>query len=163
MKRSFHSRLTKMLREAHAACNEAAVRGMPIAEITDLRRERAGHERTRREFLRATASLAAAAAAGMPRPARAAGRNSNLRIVIVGAGLAGIRCAHKLWTDHNIMSTVYEWDDRIGGRVQTLRNFFANGQIVEQHGEFISSEHASMLALASRYNLQLDLANNYPP
>ena len=90
MKRSFHSRLTKMLREAHAACNEAAVRGMPIAEITDLRRERAGHERTRREFLRATASLAAAAAAGMPRPARAAGRNSNLRIVIVGAGLAGI-------------------------------------------------------------------------
>jgi monoamine oxidase len=82
--------------------------------------------------------------------------------VIVGAGLAGVRCAHKLWTERGITSTIYEWDDHVGGRVETLRGYFVGGQIVEQHGEFISSEHTSMLNLASRFGLALDLAQQYP-
>jgi monoamine oxidase len=85
------------------------------------------------------------------------------RIVIVGGGLAGIRCAHKLWINRRRIATIYEWDDHVGGRVETLRNFFANGQISEQHGEFISSEHASMLSLASRFDLALDNAQVSPP
>jgi len=57
MKRSFHSRLTRMLREAYAACNEAAALGIPIDEVTDLRRECSGQRsRTRREFLRGSGS-----------------------------------------------------------------------------------------------------------
>jgi monoamine oxidase len=166
MKRSLHSRLSKMVREAHAACEEAATHHMPIDEVTDLRSKREKrHGVNRREFLSATGTLVAAATVGSvawPGKVVARGGRNQPRIVIVGGGIAGLRCAHKLWTERGIRSTVYEWDDRVGGRVETLRNYFDNGQIVEQHGEFISSEHASMLALASRYSLSLDLAGSYP-
>lgn len=153
MRRSFHSNLTRMLREARAACHESAATGMPIDEVTDLR---AGRGANRREFLQGAGSLlAATAAAGLFRPIVALA-TTQPRIVIVGGGLAGIRCAHKLWTERGIASTIYEWDDHVGGRVETLRDFFANGQIIEQHGEFISSEHASMLSLARRFSLTIE-------
>lgn len=153
MRRSFHSNLTRMLREARAACHESAATGMPIDEVTDLR---AGRGANRREFLQGAGSLlAATAAAGLFRPILALA-TTQPRIVIVGGGLAGIRCAHKLWTERGIASTIYEWDDHVGGRVETLRDFFANGQIIEQHGEFISSEHASMLSLARRFGLTIE-------
>lgn len=152
-----------MLREAHAACNEASATGMPIDEVTELRGERARLRAVnRREFLSRTASLIACAA--LPSTLRpVVAHAAQKRIVIVGAGLAGIRCAHKLWIDHGLASTIYEWDNHVGGRVETVRNYFSNGQIVELHGEFISSEHSSMLALARRYDLALDNSNSYPP
>ena len=81
------------------------------------------------------------------------------RIAIVGGGVAGLRCAHRLWTKWKKPSTIYEWDARVGGRVDTLRGYFANNQIVEQHGEFISSEHVKTLGLASSLGLSLDLAS----
>ena len=163
MRRSFHSHLTKMLREAHAASHESAATGAPIDEVTQLRAERAKLGVSRREFLQGTgALLAATAAAGFLRPTLA-GAATQPRIAIVGGGLAGIRCAHKLWIERGLTSTIYEWDDHVGGRVETLRGFFANGQIIEQHGEFISSEHASMLSLARRYSLALDNAQVSPP
>ena len=148
-----------MLREAHAASAESAATGMPIDEVSDLRAQR---QRNRREFLDAAGSALAlgAFAAIAPGVARA---GSQPRIVIVGAGLAGLCCAHKLWHRRGLVSTVYEWDDRIGGRVETLRDFFANGQIVEQHGEFISSEHTSMRRLAHRFGLHLENAEQFPP
>jgi len=84
------------------------------------------------------------------------------RIVIVGGGLAGIRCAHYLWTEKQVASTIYEWDDRLGGRVDTIRNAFADGEIVERCGEFISSEHHSMRQLATRFGLTLGNTDAYP-
>ena len=83
--------------------------------------------------------------------------------MIVGAGAAGIRCAHKLWRRRGWRSTIYEWDDHPGGRIAALRGFFAGGQIAEMHGEFISSEHSAMLSLASRFSLGLDDTDAYPP
>jgi monoamine oxidase len=82
--------------------------------------------------------------------------------VIVGAGAAGIRCAHKLWRQRGWRSTIYEWDDHPGGRIETLRGFFAGGQIAEMHGEFISSEHSAMLSLVRRFSLGLDDTSAYP-
>jgi monoamine oxidase len=113
---------------------------------------------SRRDFLKgAGAAAAGAALAGAavlrPSAARAGGQP---RIVIVGGGLAGIRCAHKLWRKFGWTSTIYEANSSVGGRLQTLRSYFANGQIAEMHGEFISSEHASTLALATLFNLSLD-------
>jgi monoamine oxidase len=132
---------------------------MPIDEVTERRADRARRRAvSRREFLRGGAIIGAGAIVCRPRPVRAA--KTQPRVVIVGAGLAGIRCAHKLWTDRGIKSTVYDADDHPGGRVETYQ--FQNGQIAEQHAEFISSEHASTLALVSRYGLALDLAQMYP-
>ena len=45
----------------------------------------------------------------------------------------------------------------------TYRDVFAGGQIVEEHGEFISSEHRSMRRLARRFSLELDDTSVYPP
>ena len=90
-------------------------------------------------------------------------KRSTPRVVIVGGGLAGIRCAHKLWTQRKLASTIYEWDDPLGGRAHTIRGAFANGQIVEACGQFISSEHQSMLGLAKQFGLTLVNTDAYAP
>lgn len=98
----------------------------------------------------------AAESAGASRPDR--------RVVIVGAGLAGLGCAFRLWHERGLRSVVYEANPvRAGGRVHTLRGFFAGGQYTEQHGEFISSEHTQMRKLAAAFGLTLDNVNRYPP
>ena len=110
-----------MLREAQAACDEAEALGAPIGEVTDLRAERR-RSLPRRELL--TGAVAATALTVVPRRARA---DSGPKIIIVGAGLAGLSCAQRLWTSRRLASTIYEGSDIIGGRVQSLRGFFANG------------------------------------
>ena len=79
------------------------------------------------------------------------------RVVIVGSGIAGLGCAYRLWAGHGIRSEVYEYNaQRPGGRVATLRNFFAAGQYAEEHAEFISSEHTATRLLAAHLGLVLD-------
>jgi monoamine oxidase len=118
---------------------------------------------SRRQAL--AAGGAAVLAAGLPaagHPLSAA--RGGPRVVIVGAGLAGLGCAFRLWRWHGLSSEVYDWNpERIGGRVHTLRGFFAAHQYAEQHGEFISSEHTQMRSLAARFGLVLDNVNRYPP
>ena len=77
------------------------------------------------------------------------------------AGASGLRWAHELWVGRGIPSTVYQWDGH-GGRVLTFRDVFANGQIIEERGEPISSEHRSMLQLARQFGLQIENTDNYP-
>ncbi|HEY5628573.1 MAG TPA: NAD(P)/FAD-dependent oxidoreductase [Candidatus Limnocylindrales bacterium] len=116
----------------------------------------------RRDFLKGAgmAAVALAAAAAQPRVARAA-TGKQPSIAIVGGGLAGLRAAHMLWTKYGWTSTIYEASSRIGGRVETQRGYWANGLVAEMHGEFISSEHASMLNLVKLFNLGLDDTRAY--
>jgi monoamine oxidase len=156
MHRSFRSPLTRMMREARAACRESEATGAPISEITAMRAERA-HDRDRRRFLAGAAMAAVAAIA--PGRSRAVGMP---RIVIVGGGMAGLNCAYTLWKEQGIAAHIYEWNDRVGGRVQTLRGYFANGQTAEQHGDLISSEHAATLRLAQEFGLGLENTDKFP-
>lgn len=103
---------------------------------------------TRREVL---AGLGAGAAL-LPRRTYAIGQP---RVAIVGGGIAGLACAHKLG-QRGIAARIYEWNSRAGGRIETLRGYFANGQTAEQHAEFISSEHTVTLAMARRFGLALE-------
>jgi monoamine oxidase len=124
----------------------------------------------RREFLqgagKAAAGITAAALAGSavfePRRASAA-TSKQPAIAIVGAGLAGLRAAHVLWTKYGWTSTIYEASSGVGGRCETQRNYWKNGLIAEMHGEFISSEHSSMLNLVKLFNLTLDDTRAYAP
>src|ERR1700752_4932263 len=169
-RRSYRSHLTRMFREAQAVCAEARITGMPIDEVTEIRAERAKKAReTRREFLETAGKAAAVVAAASFMPLRMRGQGKLGKVAIVGGGVAGLRCAHRLWTKWGRPSTVYEWDDHVGGRIDTFYNFnqrlpgsptfFANGQYAELHGEYVSSEHAEMIGLANRYGLQLDVAS----
>jgi monoamine oxidase len=156
MHRSFRSPLTRMLREALAACDEAVSVGAPIGEVTAMRAERAA-VRDRRRFL-AGAAMATAASI-LPRRSFALGTP---RVVIVGGGIAGLTCAYDLWRQRGIAAQIHEWSGRVGGRVQTLRGYFANGQTAEQHGEFISSEHSATLRLAREFGLGLENTDAFP-
>ncbi|WP_042382986.1 flavin monoamine oxidase family protein [Streptacidiphilus melanogenes] len=154
---------------------EARRRGMPVTEVAGERAARAERELNRRQLLAAAGAatavgLAGAALAGASRAAAApvagtAGAAVNPatapRVVIVGAGLAGLRCAHRLWTGGApVASTVYEADTtHVGGRCWTLRGFFAGGTVSEHGGSFISSTDTSVLALAKSFGLKTEYAN----
>ena len=88
---------------------------------------------------------------------------SEPRIVVVGAGIAGLGCAYRLWTKYGKHADVYEYNSVPGGRIRTLRNYFAEGQLIEEHAEFINPEHTTTLALAKSFGLTLDNTDAYPP
>jgi monoamine oxidase len=84
------------------------------------------------------------------------------KVVIVGSGIAGLGCAYQLWRQHGISAQVYEYNTRPGGRIKTLRGFFDDHQLVEEHAEFINPEHTKTLALAKSFGLTLDNTDKYP-
>jgi monoamine oxidase len=83
-------------------------------------------------------------------------------VVIVGSGIAGLGCAYRLWTRHGIAASVYEYNTVPGGRIRTLRGYFDDDQLVEEHAEFINPEHTATLALARSFGLSLDNSDAYP-
>jgi monoamine oxidase len=121
---------------------------------------------TRSAFLAGAASTLAACAqlpairqapyAPMQRAAR------EPSVVIVGAGVAGLMCAYRL-AQAGIASRVFEASDRIGGRTWTLRHYFAQGQIAEHGGEFISLGQHDVQRLAQELGLQLINLNRHEP
>jgi monoamine oxidase len=137
-----------MLREARAAWDRSRATGMPLDEVRALRDARVP---TRRQLLAGAA--AATGALILPHRSLAIGQP---RVAIVGGGIAGLTCANELWRKKQIRAQVYEWDSRVGGRIQTLRSYFANGQTAEQHAEFISSEHSATRGMARRFGLSLE-------
>lgn len=112
---------------------------------------------TRREFVGRGAALGAAAVLApslLTRRAASAAEGSP-RVVIVGAGLAGLSCADRL-VRAGLQPIIYEArPDRVGGRCWSSRGW-ADGQVAEHGGEFLDSRHRRMRRLAERFGLQLD-------
>lgn len=77
------------------------------------------------------------------------------KIVIVGAGIAGLSAALEL-ADAGVMATVYEASGRVGGRMFSNTNYFDQGQVFEWCGELIDTGHTTIRALAERFGLVLD-------
>jgi monoamine oxidase len=112
---------------------------------------------TRRQFLAKAGVLGGLTALGGPLAACGAqGRSGDeRRIAIVGAGLAGLSCAHRL-RQRGIAATVYEArPDRVGGRCWSARGF-ADGQVGEHGGELIDSDHSRVRALCRELGLRLE-------
>lgn len=146
--------LVDVLRRAAILAAEARRTGEPLDEaIARERQLRVDH--ARRRFLRQAASaagaLALAACARMPLTARGGADD----VVVVGAGIAGLACAHRL-RQAGVGVRVYEAQSRIGGRMFSLRDHFADGQVCELGGELIDSGHARIRALATELGLELD-------
>lgn len=84
---------------------------------------------------------------------RSAGRSSGKRVIVVGAGFAGLATAHELLNaGHDV--TVLEARARIGGRVLTFRDMVP-GKIVEGGGELIGANHPAWLGYAERFGLSM--------
>jgi len=77
------------------------------------------------------------------------------KLVVVGAGLAGLNAAYSL-KNAGYDAEIHEASNRIGGRCWTLRGAFADGQIVERGGELIDQSHTATRQLAQGLGLKLD-------
>jgi monoamine oxidase len=148
------SQLTDLFRAIHAAHAESSVRGVPADEVFEEQAQR--RALTRRRFLAGAAAAGgtfALARAAWPLPAL--GKASSMpRVVIVGGGLAGMTCAYRL-RKAGIAPTLFDANANVGGRTWTLRDFWDDGQTTEHGGEFISSEHTALRALAVEMQLEL--------
>ncbi|WP_284036720.1 NAD(P)/FAD-dependent oxidoreductase [Neobacillus sp. 114] len=83
------------------------------------------------------------------------GFNKAPKIVIVGAGLAGLTSAFRL-KQQGINATIYEAANRVGGRCWTRRVHFKDGQIVERGGELIDTGHKEIQDLGKELGLEFD-------
>lgn len=153
----FHH-LRRQLRLARAA-NHA---GIDVVE-TLQRWEAQAPDRRRRALLRTALLGAAGAAAGCVqiRPAPKPDRGP-AQVVVVGAGMAGLITAYRL-RQAGVAVTVYEAQTRLGGRMLSLRDHFADGQVAELGGELIDTGHTHMRELAAELGLVLDDFSEYRP
>jgi monoamine oxidase len=113
---------------------------------------------TRRRFLKgAGATVVGASLLGrLAEPGNARGAPPpGTRIVVVGAGLAGLTCAYRL-QQAGYAAQIFEASGRIGGRCYTGRGDFADGQIYEHGGELIDNNHIEMKQLAQELGFTLD-------
>jgi len=116
----------------------------------------------RRDFLALTAvsAFGAVAAGQIDRTYAAPKTGANVKVGIVGAGLAGLACGYEL-KKKGISATLYDANDRVGGRCFSLSGYFP-GQIVERGGEFIDNLQKTMLGYARQFKLTLEDVKKQP-
>ena len=79
------------------------------------------------------------------------------RVIVIGAGAAGLQCARCLVTDHGLDADsvlVLEARPQIGGRIQQSHDF-APGHKVELGAEFVHGETTRLNAFAERFGWEL--------
>jgi monoamine oxidase len=128
------------------------------AEISSRAGEGREAEISRRGLARAAASVLAGPA--LAACARDDGDdddilNGEARVVVVGAGLAGIHCAYRL-AEAGVNVVVYEAWNRIGGRTFSTSEGAPAGMMIELGGELIDSNHATLWTLADELGITLD-------
>lgn len=148
--------LFELFRQTTRIAMASERRGVPSREAAEAMRV------SRRTLLKGATVLGAGLAGGVAPLASAGqplgkGRTGELRVGIVGAGLAGLACAYDL-KRAGILATVHETNERPGGRVLSLGGDFPGpvsfpNQVVERGAEFIDTGHKTMLGYAQEFNL----------
>lgn len=115
-------------------------------------------ERTmsRRDLMRKAGAVSASfAAASLASRVPMAKANPSLpKVVVVGAGLAGVTAAYRLM-QVGFPVSLYEASNRVGGRCWTLHEL-PGSQIAEKGGELIDGGHVHLRGLASELGLTLE-------
>lgn len=137
------SALRHVLRAACAQPLEVMVACEPVEAAASLRR---------REFLKYSAKGAALLSLGAPLLTSCT--RGGPRVVIIGAGIAGLNAAYVL-KKSGVTASVYDASDRVGGRILTARDAVGGGFYAELGGEFIDPRHADILGLAKEFGLEL--------
>ncbi|UCF80589.1 MAG: FAD-dependent oxidoreductase [Acidobacteriota bacterium] len=112
---------------------------------------------TRRRFLK-TSGAAALTLAGGGLLTSCVKMKGAPRIVVVGAGIAGLEAAYRL-KQAGYVAEVYEAAKRVGGRLYSVKDAIAPGLVTEFGASFIDSDHDELLSLVEEFGLGLlDLA-----
>lgn len=108
---------------------------------------------SRRDFVRASIAGSAGLliSTSESRAAQQAGRGR--KVIIVGAGMAGLAAAHEL-THAGCEVIVLEASNRVGGRVHSLADFVPQ-KVAEAGGEFIGANHPTFLSYMKLFDLDL--------
>jgi monoamine oxidase len=164
--------LFRFLQRSYRAASYAITHAEPVDELLDRRDaaraslrarrdEMAVATMSRRQFVAGSAAVAAVAALDActprtptttPTPRRDDGTRP---VLIIGAGIAGLTAGYRL-RRAGIPVRIIEAQNRIGGRMYSLRNFFAEGQVCELGGELIDTGHKRIQALAGELGIALD-------
>lgn len=146
--------LFRFLRRSLGIARHSLHSQTPLDELLDQRRERAAL--SRRELLIGAASAAAVTAYAGCAPARIlTPRVREEDVLIFGAGIAGLTAAYRL-QQAGVRARVFDAANRTGGRMLSLRDHFADGQVAELGGELIDTGHKSIRALAGELGIALD-------
>ena len=135
-----------------AASNESPAPLDEFVERVHAQRMDASRRRFLRDGSAAAAGLLLAGCAGRLQIAPPA---SGEEVVIVGAGIAGLTAAWRLH-QAGVRVRIIEAQNRVGGRMFSLRGYFPDAQVVELGGELIDSGHVRIRALAAEMGLLLD-------
>jgi monoamine oxidase len=144
--------LFRLLQRSYALARESARTGIPVDEVVDRARE--ARTITRRGFLQGSAAVAGLTLIGGPKRLLAQAEKGG-EVLIVGAGLAGLTAAWRLH-QAGVAVRVLEGQDRVGGRMFSLRDFFPDGQVCELGGELIDTTHVNIRNLAAELEIPLD-------
>jgi monoamine oxidase len=88
-----------------------------------------------------------------------AARRLKRKVVIVGAGFAGLACAYELASvGYDVV--VLEARNRVGGRALSFHDMI-RGKVVEGGGELIGSNHPTWVQYAKKFNLGFTEIPNY--
>jgi monoamine oxidase len=143
--------LFRLLQRSARIARASLYARQPLDEFCAQGRELRFDASRRRLLQGAGAGLLLAGCATLPRPLRADGD----AVAIVGAGIAGLTAAWRL-RQAGVPARVYEAQNRVGGRMFSLRDHFPDGQVVELGGELIDSNHVRLRALAAELGIAID-------
>ena len=146
------TRLFDVIRRSYRLRRSAAARGEPLGEHTERAREA---YLSRRAMLRSTAASGLALSLPSLGAGCGGGETAAVPVAIVGAGLAGMVCAHRL-SQMGVSVEVFEAWNRTGGRTFTARGMLDGDQLCELGGELIDTGHEVMQGLAMELGLDLD-------
>ena len=143
--------LSRFLRRLLVARRRAA-RGLPPQAVPLA-------DPGRRALLAGMATLPALGALGCVEPVPDtgdSGRGGGRRVLVLGAGLAGLTCCHYL-ARAGVRAEVVEAASRVGGRVYSVPGLFASApeRVAELGGEWINSTDTDLLALVGEFDLPL--------
>ncbi len=119
---------------------------------------------SRRHFIAASAALTGTLLlSGPARALQVAGKPKGKRIVIIGAGFAGLAAAYELLAvGYDV--TIVEARSRVGGRVLSFNKSFSEfvpGKNVEGGGELVGSNHPMWMTYAKKFDLEFhDITEN---
>jgi len=141
-----------LLQRAARVARASLHAGMPLDEFVERGAAMRVDASRRRLLQGAAAGLALAACTPATRLVAPRGGDP---VVIVGAGIAGLSAAWRL-RQAGVPVRVFEAQERVGGRMLSLRNHFPDGQVIELGGELIDTGHVRIRALAAELGLVLD-------